>query len=136
MYLGFLDESGGMVGAEASVVIPQYYIIVRYDLKGYSDQAALPEHHQTLMDASVEDVDDDIVLKFKNFLVEEGGEALSSMVSRTLSVHLMTLLMRDMAQSVANILLILARVEPQKFLIPIKASGYLMASCQAWHGDF
>ena len=74
MYLGFLDESGGMVGAEASVVIPQYYIIVRYDLKGYSDQAALPEHHQTLMDASVEDVDCDIVIKFKKFLLEEGGE--------------------------------------------------------------
>ena len=69
MYLGFLDESGGMVGAEASVVIPQYYIIVRYDLKGYSDQAALPDKHHTLMDASVGAVDGDIVLKFKNFLV-------------------------------------------------------------------
>ena len=37
--LGFLDESGGMVGAQAVLGIPQYNMIVQYDLKGYADQA-------------------------------------------------------------------------------------------------
>ena len=41
---------------------------------GYSDQAALPEEHQTILDASFESVDGDIVLKVKKFLVEEGGK--------------------------------------------------------------
>ena len=40
-------------------------MIVKYDLKGYSDQAALLEKQQTLIDASVESVDGDIALKFK-----------------------------------------------------------------------
>ena len=47
-------------------------MIVMHELKGYSDQAALPYKHQTLMDDSVEVVDGNIVLKFKKFLVEEG----------------------------------------------------------------
>ena len=58
-----------MVGDQDVVGIPHYNMIVKYDLKGYSDQAALPDKHHTLMDASVGDVDGDIVLKFKNFLV-------------------------------------------------------------------
>ena len=37
--LGFLDESGGMVGAQAVLGIPQYNMIVQYDLKGYAYQA-------------------------------------------------------------------------------------------------
>ena len=41
--LGFPDESGWMVGVHAIVVIPQYNIIVKYDLKGYSDQSVLPD---------------------------------------------------------------------------------------------
>ena len=41
--LGFPDESGGMVGYQAVVGIPQYYMIVKYELKGYADQAALPD---------------------------------------------------------------------------------------------
>ena len=54
------------------------------------------------------------------------------------SMHLLTLLTRDMDQTGAKLLLILARVEAPKFLIPIKASGYLMASWQACHavGDY
>ena len=71
--LGFPDESGGMVGAQAVVGTPQYNMIVKYDLKGYADQAALLDEQQTLMDASVEAVDGDIVLKLRKFLVEEGG---------------------------------------------------------------
>ena len=71
--LAFPDELGGMVGAQAVLCIHWYNIIVKYDLNGYADQAALPEKHQTLTDASVEAVDGDIVLKFKKFLVEEGG---------------------------------------------------------------
>ena len=40
--LGFPDESWGMVGYQAVVGIPQYNMIVKYDLNGYADQAALP----------------------------------------------------------------------------------------------
>ena len=32
-----------MVIDQAVVGIPQYYMIVKYDLKGYSDQAVLPK---------------------------------------------------------------------------------------------
>ena len=67
--LGFPDESGGMVGSKAIICIPQYNIIVTYDLKGYSDQAALPDEQQKLMDFSVEAVNGGIVIKFKNLLV-------------------------------------------------------------------
>ena len=48
-------------------------MLVKYDLKGYADQAALLDEHQTLMDAPIEAVDSDKVLKFKKFLLEEGG---------------------------------------------------------------
>ena len=58
-----------MVGYQASVVISQYNMIVKYDLKRYDDQGALTEEQQKLMDTSVEAVDGDIVLKFKNLLV-------------------------------------------------------------------
>ena len=61
-----------MFGAQAVIVIPQYNMIVKYELKGYADQAVLPEKYHTLIDDSVEAVDGDIVLKFKNFLLEEG----------------------------------------------------------------
>ena len=44
-------------------------MIAKYDLKGYADQGALPEEQQKLMNTSVEAVDGDIVLKFKNLLV-------------------------------------------------------------------
>ena len=73
MDLVLLDESGVMVEAQAVVGIPQYKMIVKYDLKVYADQVELPDEHQTLMDASIEAIDGDIVLKFKKFLVEEGG---------------------------------------------------------------
>ena len=53
-----------MVGSQAAIYIPQYNMIVKYDLKVYSDQAAMSYKHQTLMDASVEAVYGDIVLKF------------------------------------------------------------------------
>ena len=125
-----------MFGSKAVVVIPQYSMIFKYYLKGYADQSALPDEQQRIVDDYVEDVDGDIVLKFKKFLVEEGEMKLLSMVPRTSSMHLMTLLVRDMAQTGAKLLLMLLRVEDPKFLIPIKASGYLMESCQAWHGDF
>ena len=68
----FPDDSVGMVVYQAAVVIPQYNMIAKYDLKGYADQGALPEEQQKLMDTSVEAVDGDIVLKFKNLLVQEG----------------------------------------------------------------
>ena len=68
--LAFLYESGGIFGAQYVVDIPQNNMILKYDLKGYADKEALPDINQTLMDASVETVDGDIVLKFKNFLVE------------------------------------------------------------------
>ena len=44
-------------------------MIVKYDLKGYSDQAALPYEQHTIMDDYVEAVDGDIVIKFKKFLL-------------------------------------------------------------------
>ena len=71
--LSFPDQSGGMFGSKAVVVIPQYSMIFKYYLKGYSKQAALTDKHQTLMGASVEAVDGDIVLKFNKFLLEERG---------------------------------------------------------------
>ena len=67
--LGLLDESGFMTGSHVVVGIPQCNVIVKYDLMGYADQVALRDEHKTLMDASVEAVDDDKVLKFKKFLV-------------------------------------------------------------------
>ena len=70
--LDFPVESGSMVGAQSVVRIPQNNMIVKDDLKGYSDQAELPDKHQIIMDASIESVDGDIVLKFKKFLVEGG----------------------------------------------------------------
>ena len=39
----FPDELGCTVEAQTIICIPQYNIIVKYDLKGYSDQAALPD---------------------------------------------------------------------------------------------
>ena len=38
-----------MVGAQAVIGIHKYYMIVKYDFKGYSDQLELPDEHQTLM---------------------------------------------------------------------------------------
>ena len=70
--LVFPNESGVMVGAQSVVCITQYNMIVNYDLKGYSNQAVLLDEHHTLMDDSVEDVYDYIVLKFKTFPVEDG----------------------------------------------------------------
>ena len=43
---------------------------MKYELKGYTDQAALPYEQKTLMDAYVEAVDGNIVLKFKKFLIQ------------------------------------------------------------------
>ena len=37
----FPDDWVGMVGYQPAVVIPQYNMIVKYDLKGYADQGAL-----------------------------------------------------------------------------------------------
>ena len=45
------------------------------------------------------------------------------MVPITSSIKFLTLLVRNMAQTGANMLLILAQLEPPKFLIQIKASG-------------
>ena len=67
--LGFPDNSGGMVGAKAVAVIPHYYMIVKYVLKGYDDQVALLEKQKTRMDASIEALDGDMVLNFKMFLL-------------------------------------------------------------------
>ena len=61
---------------------------------------------------------------------------LLSMVPITLTMHFLILLVREMSQTELNLLLILAWVELPKFLISINAIGYLMASWQAWHGDF
>ena len=41
--LGFPDESGVMVVDQAVIGIPQYNMIVNYDLNGHADQAALPD---------------------------------------------------------------------------------------------
>ena len=71
--LGFPDESEGVVGAQSILGVPQYNMIFKYDFKVYDDQAVLPDKQQTLMDASVEAVDGNIVLNFKKILVEEGG---------------------------------------------------------------
>ena len=58
-----------MVGAQDIIGIPQYYMIIKYDFKGYSDQIALLDEQPTLMDASVEAVNGEIVLNFNKFLV-------------------------------------------------------------------
>ena len=76
--LYFLDESGGMVGAQDVIGISRYNMIVKYELKRYNEKAALSDEQQTLKDASVEVVDGDIVLKFKKFLVEEGENDIIS----------------------------------------------------------
>ena len=81
------------------------------------------------MHAYVEAVDGGRVLKFNNFLVEEEEMILFSMVLRTPYMCLLALLVRDMHQTGGKLLLILARLEPPNFLIPIKEGGYLMASC-------
>ena len=49
------------------------------------------------MDNYAEAVDSDTVIKLKKFLVEEGEMILLLMVPRTLSMHFLTLLVRDMA---------------------------------------
>ena len=69
MELGLPDESGGMVISQAIVGIPHYYMIVKYNLKGYAYESALQDEYQTLMDASVEALNGYTVLKFKKFLV-------------------------------------------------------------------
>ena len=56
---------------------------------------------------------------------------LLSMVPRNSSIHFLTVLVRDMAQTGETLLLILAQVEDPNFTIPIKASGFYMASWQA-----
>ena len=117
-----------MVGDQAVIGIYNYYMIFKSGLKGYSDQVALPYKHQKFMDASVEAIDDDIVLKFKNLLIEEGGNYTIVDCLPTFIYEFLTLLVRDMAQIGGNLLLILARVEPPKFMIKIKSSGYFMAS--------
>ena len=71
--IGFPEESVGMVGAQTSICIPQYNMIIKYDIKGYADQSELLEKKQTLIYASVEAVDGEIFLKLKNFLLDEGG---------------------------------------------------------------
>ena len=58
------------------------------------------------------------------------------MVPRTSSMHFLILSVKDMDQTGAKMLLILTRVEAQNFVIPMKENGYLVASWQAWHGDF
>ena len=54
MDLGLPDESGGIVGAQAFVGIPKYYMIVKYDLKGYDYHAGLKDKQKALMGASME----------------------------------------------------------------------------------
>ena len=114
--LGFPDESGGVVGYQAVVGIPQYNIIVKYDLMGYSDQIALLDEQQTLVNASVEAVDGDIVIKLKNLLLEEGRNEIFLMAPITSSMHFLALLVRGMDQTGSNLLLILAWVGFQIFL--------------------
>ena len=63
--IGLPDDSGGMIGAQAAVGIPQYNTIVKYDLKGCSDQEALPYKHKRLMDAFIEAAYSEILFKFK-----------------------------------------------------------------------
>ena len=125
-----------MVGAQAVVGIHKYYMIVKYEFKGYSDQAELPDEHQILMYDYFEALYGDIVLKFNKFLEEEGGDESLSMVPKNSSMYFLTLLVREMDQIGRKLLLILAWVEPTTFLTPIKPNGYLMASWQAWYGDF
>ena len=96
--LGFPDNSGGMVEDQAFIGIYNYYMIFKSGLNGYSDQVALPDKHQKFMDASVEAIDDDIVLKFKNLLIEEGGNDTIVDCLPTFIYEFLTLLVRDMAQ--------------------------------------
>ena len=85
-------------------------MIVKYELKEYANQATMPDKQQTPIDASVGDVYGDIVLKIKKLLLKEGGMTLLLMVPRTLYTHFLTLLVRDMAQTGAKLLFMLARV--------------------------
>ena len=106
-----------------SVSITQYNMIVKYELKGYANHAALPDEQQTVTDISIEAGDGDILIKFNKLLVEDGGITLLTMVPRSSYIHLLALLVREMAQTGSKLLLILARLEPIKFIIPIKESG-------------
>ena len=62
-----------MVVAHSVVGIPQYNMIVKYELKGCAKQADLMEEQQTIVDTSIETLYGDIVLNFKKLLVEEWG---------------------------------------------------------------
>ena len=66
---GFPDDSGVWFGSHAVVGIPQYYMVVKYDLKGYADQSALSYKQKTLVYASIEAVYGYIVTKFKKFII-------------------------------------------------------------------
>ena len=74
--LGFTDELGCMVESRSIIGIPQYSMIVKYDLKLYAEKKLLPDEQKKLMDGYVEAVDGGIVIKFKKFLVEEGGNRI------------------------------------------------------------
>ena len=69
------------------------------------------------MNAYADAVYSDITLKIKKFLVEERKMKLLLMVPRTSSMHLLTILVREMDQTGAKLLLILVWVELTKFMI-------------------
>ena len=103
-------------------------MIVKYHFKGYADQAALPDEYQTLMNASIEAVDGDIVLKLNNFLLEEGGGYIIANGPQNFIYAFSYTYGEGHGSNRENILLLLAWVEPPNFLVPIKACGYHMAS--------
>ena len=121
--IGFPDESGGMVGSQAVVGIPKYNMIVTYDLKGCDDQAALTDEHQTITDDSVEAVDGDIVLKFNNFLVEEGENDIIVEVPQNFVYAFSDTVGEVHGSNRGKYVINISSGGTSKIIIPMKASG-------------
>ena len=83
------------------------------------------------MDDSIEAVYGNIVIKFRKFLVEKGVNVIIVDGYYNLIYAFADTVGEVHGSNCGKMLLILAQVEPPKFIIPIKARGYLMESCQA-----
>jgi len=78
-WLGFaFSETGLMIGSEAVLGLPEENAVKKYYLTGKSTGSieVMPDVQQTLMDASIEIVDGQTIMKFTKFLSENGEIAI------------------------------------------------------------
>jgi hypothetical protein len=96
--VGFNNNGGFMPGSEAVIGLPEEGLVQKYVLSDRTPGgvAPMPEEQQTLIDASIEQVDGSTILRFTKILVEEGeipiviGENMllgAYGLSNTLSAH-------------------------------------------------